>query len=190
MTGKLKLATIDASALALSYRAEILARHELSRKADRDLLQSGLNKTKIARQTGQLILAAQSNLSQTEFEFATDFLTKKQVKGYVRYVKATNLVEDPDTQQQLSFIMPAASAGAMLSGGMPMPQGHGPQQLHEPAFFSWASRTVMQFKAAWAKFLGSKPLDSWTVHEAEQFAFQLRPILGVHKQVTDWIQRQ
>jgi len=77
------------------------------------------------------------------------------------------------------------------TGALPMPDGHGPQTSHDPpGFFSFVSHVIMSFKVAWAKYLAAKPLDSWTIHEAEQFAYSLRPILKVHQTITQWIKQR
>src|SRR5262245_50718128 len=185
----LEIATIDASELAVSYRTQIAQHHEAGKQADQLLLKAGLNKIKIARETGQLILAARSNLSQAEFGFATDFLSAAQVRGYARFVKFAELAENP--RAQLTEVAPAVQISLALTGAVQMPQGHGSQTSHDPpVFFSWASHIVMQFKVAWAKYLVAKPMDTWTINEAEQFEYSLRPILKVHQTITQWIKQQ
>ena len=59
-----------------------------------------------------------------------------------------------------------------------------------PPFFTWVGQFVMQFKVKFHKYVSARPIDSWNRSEGEQFLFQLRPILKVHKQVADWLRQQ
>jgi hypothetical protein len=77
------------------------------------------------------------------------------------------------------------------TGLLPFPEGHGVQISHDPPpFFTWVGQFVMQFKVRFHKYIGARPIDSWNRSEGEQFLFQLRPILKVHKQVADWLRQQ
>jgi hypothetical protein len=173
------------SPIVQSFRAQILERHEAARRADALLREQLLENLEQKRQTGALILQAKGTLRQLEFAAVVDFLSTRTVREYIRFAQTAPIKDN----------FPAAvhsiQTALRLTDALPTPKGHGPQKSHEPPpFFSWAARAVMQFKLGWSKFLIAKPLDSWTLPEAEQFEFQLRPILKVHRQIIDWIQRQ
>ena len=172
--------------LVLNFRDQIAARHEAGKKADADLKAAFLLKLNLARETGSLLEHAKNTLRESEFREATDFLDREAVRTYLKFARHH---EEPITDLQTG--LRSAVIAMQSTGLLPMPSGHGEQNSHDPPpFFSWASHAIMQFKIAWAKYLHAKPLDAWSIHEAEQFAYSLRQILKIHKQVTDWMQRR
>lgn len=63
----------------------------------------------------------------------------------------------------------------MTTGYLPFPDGHGPQQLHSPSFFSVIAKQMVAFRSEWRKQLSRSPLEQWEYPALEQFVYQLEP---------------
>ena len=166
------------SELAFNYRQQIFDHHQLGKKSDGELRIVGLNNIRIKRETGQLILAAKANLKADEFKAATDFLTEAEIKGYSRIVKAIELIENPDSG--LSEILPMIAAGATLTGSIPMPQGHGPQQLHESNFYSRSIKLTQALMGDINHEIKDRPIESWERDRLVSLAAAIEPLAELY----------
>jgi hypothetical protein len=65
----------------------------------------------------------------------------------------------------------------MATGLLPFSEGHGPQQLHSPNFFSVIAKQMVAFRSEWKKQLARSPLDQWEYSTLEQFVSQVEPMV-------------
>jgi hypothetical protein len=63
----------------------------------------------------------------------------------------------------------------MTTGLLAFADGHGPQQLHSPSFFSIVSKQMTSFRSEWKKQLARSPLEAWPHPSLEQFITQIEP---------------
>lgn len=181
-----ELAVNWASQLAQTYKEQILHHHEVfGRRAAADFLRTGFELIKVGRETGQLILAAKSSLKPDEFKFATDFLSDQAIKGYCRFVKAVELINE--SKASLSEVMPAAGVAAMLAGAVPMPSGHGPQQLHESNFHSRFIKLTQTLMGDVNQELKDHPLEALRKDQLVSMAAATEPIAQLHERIQSLI---
>lgn len=65
----------------------------------------------------------------------------------------------------------------MTTGLLPFTDGHGPQQLHSPNFFSVISKQLVAFRSEWKKQIARSPIEQWAPTALEQFVYQLEPAI-------------
>jgi hypothetical protein len=175
--------------LALSFREQIGEKIVESKQLDSEIRHLVLQKVNGVRATGILLDEAQSTLPPQDFR---RLLGQLDLDGYAvrNYVAFAKKNKEPIEDFALG-IRSAVEAALRMTGALPTPDGHGTQLSHDPpGFFAWASQFTMAFKVRFAKYLAAKPLDSWDRSQAESFVYGLRPILQVHKMVTDWLRKQ
>jgi hypothetical protein len=164
-----------------SYRSTISEKHQRDVEADARLREAILSKIEATRQCGTVIAAAHADLRNRDFAEATNFLSTESVKAYLKFAKS-----NPAPISDLENALRAVHAAMQTSGALESPDGHGAQVSHDPPPFpAWSARMVMQFKVGFQKYLAARPLKNWRADEAEQFAFSLRPILKIHKMITE-----
>lgn len=66
----------------------------------------------------------------------------------------------------------------MTTGLLPFSDGHGPQQLHQPNFFSVVSKQFTAFRGEWRRHIARSPIDKWDQPSLEQFVNQLEPAIN------------
>ena len=59
----------------------------------------------------------------------------------------------------------------------------GPEQLHEPNFFSTAAKQLMSFLSSFRRFVSATPIATWDRHTAEVFLYSLKPVLEIHAEL-------
>ena len=167
--------------VAISYGEQIRQRHQAGIQADADLLQAMLRKIEITRETGELIADAKGDLNRIEFAKAVNFLSDEAVRSYLKFARS-----NPEPINDLERAVIAIRAALQPSGALEFPDGHGIQISHDPpGFFAWSSKMVMQFKVGFQKYLAVRPLKTWDTDTRERFAYSLRPIIKVHKMLTE-----
>lgn len=177
-------------ALAVTLKEQIGKLHRQSLEFDNQIRSLVLEKLNTTRAAGTVLQEARETLNPKEFHAMLQELglNSQVVHSYLSFARKHK--QKPFSDFGVA-VRSAFEQTLRTTGLLPMPSGHGAQNSHgPPAFFSWASHAVMQFKTAFAKYLVAKPLDNWSVHEAEQFAYSLRPILKVHQTITQWIKQR
>jgi hypothetical protein len=170
--------------LAISFREQIRAFHEKSVELDEQIRSLVLEKVNTSRACGLTIEEARASLGRETFHDLVNELNldSPTLTAYVRFSRKHQTPFD-DFRVALGA---AFEAAARLSGLLEIPHGHGEQTSHDPPpFFAWSARMVMQFKVGFQKYLAARPLKTWEADEREQFAYSLRPILKVHKMLTE-----
>jgi hypothetical protein len=158
-----------------TYRQQILERHEAGKKADEELKNALLNKIELTRQCGQLLNDAKGDLSEKEFHDASDFLGSDAVAAYIRFAR---LNSEPITD--LRAAIRSVDIAMMASGLIEFPH-RGPQQLHEPNFFSHAVRLLQFLLQDYRRYLHRRPLNEWPREQIEGFLSSLRPIIDLYR---------
>jgi hypothetical protein len=161
-----------------SFRTQILERHEAARRADSLLREQILANLEQKRQTGLLIKTAKATLRGGEFKEAIgDFLSNQVVREYLRFSHNSAPVAN-DFPAAIHSIKTALR----LTNALPFTT-HGPQELHDPNFFSTAARQLMCFLSSFRRFTRATPIATWDRDTAEMFLFSLKPILEIYADV-------
>lgn len=63
----------------------------------------------------------------------------------------------------------------MTTGLLPFADGHGPQHLHSPNFFSVLAKQMVAFRSEFKKQLTRSPIEQWEHTTLEQFVAQVEP---------------
>jgi hypothetical protein len=161
-----------------SFRTQILERHEAARRADSLLREQILANLEQKRQTGLLIEQCKSSLRGSEFREATDFLSNQAVREYIRFASHNSAPVANDFAAAIHNIKTALR----LTNALPF-TSHGPQELHDPNFFSTAARQLMCFLSSFRRFIRATPIATWDRDTAEMFLFSLKPILEIYADV-------
>lgn len=66
----------------------------------------------------------------------------------------------------------------MTTGLLPFSDGHGPQQLHQPNFFSSLAKKLTDIRATCKRHITASPVDKWDNTTCEQFVHQLEPAIN------------
>jgi len=166
--------------LALTFRAEIGKKLQEAEQADQDFKASLLSKLESTRRAGLALDAAQHDLTQQEFRALVGELglSRSAVSSYLSFASRHS---EPITDLKLA--MRLAAQAALASGLLPAPEGHGPQVLHKPNFFSRLTVVTQDIASEFVKYCNRRPLDTWPVELREQFVETLRPILSMCKKV-------
>lgn len=81
----------------------------------------------------------------------------------------------------------------MTTGLLPFTDGHGPQQLHAPNFFSVFAKQVVSFRSDFKKQLARSPIEQWDYPTLEQWVTQAEPwvneINDIHSRAKAQMQR-
>jgi hypothetical protein len=177
----MRMLDIPRTEVVTSYRQTISEKHQRDVEADERLREAILTKIERTRECGQLINHAHGDLPPTQFAEAVSFLPRESVNAYLKFAKS-----NPEPISDLENALRAVHTAMRTSGALEFPRGHGIQMSHDPPSFpAWSAHMVMQFKVRFRKYLAARPLKNWTTDEKEQFAFSLKPILKVHKMITE-----
>jgi hypothetical protein len=166
--------------LAVSLRDEIIQRHREGIALDHLLRDTLLKKLECTRATGILLEEAHEQFHGHrwhEFETSLPF-DSKALRAYIRFAR-----RHPGPVTDVLAAMRCAKESAMLTGLLPWPNGHGPETLHKPNFFSRVTNTLQDIAAEWRKFVDRKPLSNWPDKTKEQFLSSLKPLLQIYKEV-------
>jgi len=167
--------------LAVSLRDEISQRHLEGIALDQQLRETLLRKLECTREVGILLEEAHEQLrgdSWHEFETSLPF-DSKSLKAYVRFSRAH--ADGPIVD--IGKAMRAAHQAALATGLLQFPNGHGPEKLHTPNFFSRVTSTLQDIASEWRKYVDRKPLSIWPDDLKEQFCSSLRPGLQIYREV-------
>ena len=183
--------TIQASDLALNFRARIQELHQKSAAIDEKIRTALTEKLETTNAAAQLVYAARQDLRPDEFNLATDFLSTDAIASYLalgrKYQHAA-----PESVNDIAKSMKAVKNAMYLTGGIERPDGHGPQQLHAPNFFSTFTKGIMVLTSEWSKQLARNPIEGWAYPTLEQFVYQVQPwvekVNGIFKRATDQLE--
>ena len=170
---------VPTTQLMVSYRSTIGEAHEKALAADKRVRESILSKIELTRQCGLQIAAAKGDLREREFAAVTDFLSSNSIKSYLKFARAN---AEPITE--LSQALAAVAAALTLTGALPFPDGHGPQNLHEPNFFSKAVDLIQKLLGLYRHYLQRFPLKDWRPQHVESLAASLRPVAEAYRDLT------
>jgi hypothetical protein len=162
--------------VAISYGEQIRQRHEAGQRADSDLRQAMLRKIEITRETGQLIADAKGDLRHDEFTQATSFLDQRAIKSYLKFARS-----NPEPISDLERAIISIRAALQPSGALEFPDGHGPQNLHEPNFFSHAIGLIQRLLGIYRHYLRRCPLKCWRSEQLQSLIASLRPVADVYR---------
>jgi hypothetical protein len=166
--------------LAATLRDEITRKHELGIALDQQLRETLLRKLECTRETGILLAEAQDQFKGERWtQFASELpIDGSAVKAYLRFAR-----RHPDPVTEIATAMRCATQAAMLTGLLPWPNGHGPETLHTPNFFSRVTNTLQDIAAEWRKFVDRKPLSNWSDETKQQFLSSLKPVIQIAREV-------
>jgi hypothetical protein len=181
---------MNKSELATTFREQIRAFHRKSLELDEQIRAQVLEKCNTTRACGITLQEAKDSLHREDFHAMVHELglSSSTVRSYISFAH-----KHEEKFGNFTVAVRSAFEFALTTTGLlPMADGYSSaQESHDPpGFFTWASHVTMQFTIRWKKYLAARPLDSWDVSQAEQFIYGLRPILKVHKIVSDWLARQ
>src|SRR5947208_5665613 len=159
---------IQASDLALNFRARIQELHQQSAAIDEKIRTALTEKLETTNAAAQLIYAARKDLNQNQFSLATDFLSSDAITSYLALGRKYR-VAAPEPETDISKSLKTVRDAMMLTGGISRPHGHGPQQLHAPNFFSTFPKGIMNLTSEWSKQLARNPIEGWAYPTLEQF---------------------
>ena len=172
--------------LAISFREEIESNNSKSIALDQTIKRVVLEKLNLTRAQGIILEEAEAVLDPETFAEVTAGVGSEAVQRYISFARKHRT----EITDFAASIKSALEMALKTSGALPYSK-FGTQISHDPpSFLQWSAKYVMSFKLRFAKYLSAKPLDSWRREQAEQFLFGLRPVLKVHKQVSDWLARQ
>jgi hypothetical protein len=173
--------------LAIAFKSKIEANQSKSIELDQEIRRIVLEKLNVTRAQGIILEDARSALDEEAFAGVTAGIDADAVRSYIRFAKKNREpIEDFTVGIRTAF-----EEALRTSGALPTSDGLGAQISHDPpGFFQWSARFVMEFKQRFAKYLSAKPLERWDAYQAEQFLYSLRPVLKVHKQVSEWLRTQ
>ena len=170
--------------LAIAFKSKIEANQSKSIELDEEIKRIVLEKLNLTRAQGLIIEDARTALDPDRFAEVTADLDSDAVRAYVSFAKKHR----EEITDFTIGIRSAFESALRTSGALPTGDGHGAQVSHDPpGFLVWSASFVMDWKVRFAKYLSARPLDSWDVNQAEQFLYSLRPILKVHKQISEWL---
>jgi len=165
--------------LALTLRDEITRKHHEGIALDQQLRDTLLRKLECTRETGILLDEAQDQIRGDAWREFTGSLPFDS-KAMSEYLKFARKHSEPVTE--VAQAMRCAFDAALTTGLLPFADGHGPQKLHAPNFFSKLTVAVQQIAAGWRRFANRYPVDQWRDEQKEQFCESLRPILAMHRE--------
>lgn len=174
--------------LAVSFREQIAARVAESKQLDKQIRDVVLRKLNGTRATGIILQEARDSLLPAAFRKIVDDidLSEDTIRSYVGFAKK----HTAPIKEFTIGIRAAFESALRASNALPARAQHAFASHDPPGFFSWTSKTIMDFGVRWKKYLSARPLDSWELSEAEQFCYGLKPILKVHKTIAEWLARQ
>ena len=173
--------------LALSYRQQIESNQVKSIALDAEIKRVVLAKLNLTRSQGLVLQACEDALDPKTFEEVSSSLGGND--AVQRFIRFARKYRDEITEFGPSF-KSAFVAALKASGALALPKGRTEISRDPPGFLAMSARLIMTWKVGFAKYLAAKPLSSWQKSELEQFLFGLRPIMKVHKQISDWLARQ
>jgi hypothetical protein len=180
---------IQASELALNFRARIEELHQKSAAIDERIRTALQEKLETTNAAAQMVYAAKKDLAPTEFDLATDFLSSDAISAYITLGRKFRN-SAPEPANDLATSIKTVRSALMLTGAIDTPNGHGPQQYHAPNFFSQATSWVQLTAAAFQKYLNRHRLPAWHATELDSLLAALTPILRIYKTLNAEIQRR
>jgi hypothetical protein len=181
-------ATIQASELALTFRAKISALHEKSAAIDERIRTALTEKLETTNAAAQLVYAAKKDLRPTDFTAATDFLDHDAISAYLSIGRKYQCAPAP--ANDLATSLKSVKTALMLTGAIAEPNGHGPQQYHAPSFFSQATNWAQSMAAEFQKYLNRHGLSKRHATELDGLLASLTPVLRIYKTLNAEIQRR
>jgi hypothetical protein len=162
--------------LAQGYEQRINEIHATGQRLAGEIKFASLAFINNTRAGGLLLEDAKNALGHAgwrELQLNLDFGKQRDrvIQTYLTFAR-----KNPDEITDLASGMASLSDCMMVTGLLPFPDGHGPQQLHAPNVFSWAAKQAMSFRAELKKKLAQTPLESFTRDARDQFVETLRPM--------------
>ena len=176
--------------LALNFRIRIEELHKTSSAIDDEIRSALTRKLEVTNNAAQLVYAARKDLNEREFNLAVDFLPSDAIESYLAIGRKYRC--DPAETSDVAKSLKAVKTAMYLTGGISRPNGHGPQQLHAPNFFSTFTKGIMNLTSEWSKQLARNPIEGWAYPTLEQFVHQVQPwvekVNGIYKRAKDQLE--
>lgn len=165
--------------IALSLVEAINSKHQEGLECDEALRECVERKLRVTVECGLLIQEARDVFKSRFDDLVGRFLgfSPLALRSYVRIAQRKRPL--PDFKSKWVSVREAAEPTSLI----PLRDGHGPQRLIPPNFFSASTKVLMNFLAGFRKHAAAHPLDEWSLDSLEQFAAQLKPIVDIYAQV-------
>lgn len=149
-----------------SYIAELNALEEQAELHAGNSIHEQLLAYNLIRRHGLLL---PDNWREIQSELKWD---EKQIQMSLSFAR-----KHPELVESVALAARMMAEVCMTTGYLPFADGHGPQQLHSPNFFSVISKHLVSFRSEWKKHISRSPIEAWDKPSLEQFVYQLEPAL-------------
>lgn len=163
--------------LAVTFRKQILKKHEEGVKLDDELRDVVLRKLNVAREVGILLQESRDSLGFGGYsELRKDLgISDAALAEYISFSKR-HAEPITDFREALRNVKAACQASGLLE----IAPGHAKQNLHEPHFFSTAAATLNRFLVLFRKHADQHPITTWRPAAREQFRRTLEPMVKIY----------